>query len=856
MITHLDLEISLPIAANVYKTELFVPSFDMSLESLSTMIARALDMCVEDCVHTIVDGVLWLLAVEPEVAHEIQGRHMFVQQQLLESEIRLQNGEGSVVVVEGQIGSGKTALLSSVATPSIPLVWSSNSLPYVLIAAADPYVLFSLSLSLPFIHPLTPHSTTHRYEWHSFGVWRVILKQYMKHILHSSRSVIVRNEDITYVMNIYHYYSTLYTHTYIHSPTHIHRYEEFVSFFEHLPALQPFLSLVSQLVDIYMEPTPLVAQLSAEERDAVTRGLVLALLRSLSSRENKNVLRPSIILIDNAQYMHNTSWKLLTDIANAGADIGHGRRLPSALRAYLHNEMGQSMLPIMVVTTVRPFSFYTDTINSCRPAQFEALLRQDTVLFLKLGHLGRGVVAKMLNTIANDVTEMLAMEFGTTKQLVRADRDMIDKIWNFSGGNPLLLQHLASTIAKNLIDSARRRLSSKDDHHHHHHNEDSKISEKDRSMIVMRRNESGQRLVSFRDEFDVETDLTFPAKLHSVFGMQLDRLSIIHQMIAKVASVIGPTFSFDELCGWWYVMSMLERESLSLSLSHTHTYIHTYIHRPKDGNEEMLAREINRMEDLDIFQCYLPNQSKMRYKFNSPMLRHAVLERMLLQHRKELLQKGQIWNSAQDAKHREFVFKKDITLPALSSTCVIEKHDGGGVFSKFMSARWKTRCIQLNQDGQELLVRRNRGGEIVQRALLQSAEIAQLSAKSLHSTPDKFKFGFHLTVDKWIKKGVLEHESRTFRVAFASQQECAEWIQWIQFCIERIAFRHRDKFNQRSSADLTNENESIRVTAQITPRGMFVRAFSFTSPLSLSLALSLSSFFFIDSLTSLTHTHT
>jgi hypothetical protein len=184
-------------------------------------------------------------------------------------------------------------------------------------------------------------------------------------------------------------------------------------------------------------------------------------------------------------------------------------------------------------------------------------------------------------------------------------------------------------------------------------------------------------------------------------------------MIAKVAAVIGSTFSFDQLCGWW----------------------------PKEGNEEMLAREVNRMEDLDIFHCYLPNQSKMRYRFNNPMLRHAILQRMLLTHNKELKQRGQIWKDTVDAKNREVVFEKDITLPRLSSQCVIEKHDGGGVFSKFMSTRWKTRVIQLNQDGQELLVRRNRGGEIVQRALLQGAEIAELGTKNLHSQPDKFKYG-------------------------------------------------------------------------------------------------------------------
>ena len=45
--------------------------------------------------------------------------------------------------------------------------------------------------------------------------------------------------------------------------------------------------------------------------------------------------------------------------------------------------------------------------------------------------------------------------------------------------------------------------------------------------------------------------------------MQLDRLSIIHQLVAKVAAVIGNTtsnaepysFSFEQLCGAWPVFS-------------------------------------------------------------------------------------------------------------------------------------------------------------------------------------------------------------------------------------------------------------------------------------------------------------
>ena len=169
----------------------------------------------------------------------------------------------------------------------------------------------------------------------------------------------------------------------------------------------------------------------------------------------------------------------------------------------------------------------------------------------------------MLNTIANDVTEKLDGVWDD-KQRVRVDRDMIDKIWNFSNGNPLLLQHLATSIAKNSIDSARRRLSRKDGDHQHR---DSEIDEKDRSLIVMRRDENGQRLVSFRENFDVEKHLNFPDELHSC--LVCARSSLDHTPNdCQGCGCDRLTFSFDQLCGWW----------------------------PKEGNEEMLAREVNRMK--------------------------------------------------------------------------------------------------------------------------------------------------------------------------------------------------------------------------------------------------------------------
>eukprot|EP00940_MAST-03C_sp_MAST-3C-sp2_P003543 g3543.t1 len=762
VIAQLDLEVSLPIAANVYETEIFVPSFDMPLDALLTMIARSIDDFPANCSETIENGVLWLLAVDPETAHEIQGRHTFVEQQLVESEVRLQNGDGSIVVVEGTVGSGKTRMLSSLALPSIPLKWTCESLPYVLVAAADPC------------------------EWRAFGVWRSILKQFMKHIIHSSRAVVFKGGDVTA--------------------------DEFLRFFEHLPALQPFLSVVASLFDIVIDPTPLVAQLTADERDAVTRGLVLALLRSLCSIEGSKkdgFMRPCIILIDDAQWMDSSSWKLLTDIANCGLNIGDGMRLPSALRSYLHRyEMSEHMLPLMIVAATRPFSYYTDTHNKCRPPEYERLLEQSSVLFLKLGRLSRSAVSHVLRDVATEVVDKLRGEdqVSNDNESKRASQDdapivihtnMIDTIWNFSAGNALLLHEIARGLALRLLseasahrgdalDASKKKLGRRGSADAASEPIAGKKVNGIFSIVV---NEHGHRVVNFSTSFDVESDIPFPQTLHSVIGMQLDRLSIIHQLICKVASVIGPVFSFDEVCGSW----------------------------PADGDEEMLAREINRLEDLDVIHCCGASHTKLKYAFNNPLLRHAVLERMLMQHQRELRQRGKVWQSSIEAKHREVVFRKDIALPKLNTECLVEKHEGG-VFSNFLSRGWKQRVLELKDDGSEVVMRRHKNGEIVQRGLLQGADVASFEPKHHHDSTHKW--GLQITVDKWVKKGVLEQESRLFKVLFASEQTRDEWKQWTQFCIERIAFRIRDKFGgRRMSSEFSSETTDLHVTEKITPRG-------------------------------------
>ena len=84
------------------------------------------------------------------------------------------------------------------------------------------------------------------------------------------------------------------------------------------------------------------------------------------------------------------------------------------------------------------------------------------------------------------------------------------------------------------------------------------------------------------------------------------------------------------------------------------------------------------MEDRDIIYCY-ERRPKIKYRFNNPMLRHAVLQRMLTKQQKELANRHRVWRDAQDSKNREVVFQKDHVLPKLVSDALVEKHEAGCV---------------------------------------------------------------------------------------------------------------------------------------------------------------------------------
>ena len=76
--------------------------------------------------------------------------------------------------------------------------------------------------------------------------------------------------------------------------------------------------------------------------------------------------------------------RLLTDISNAGVDIDMDVDF-LCFKSISSQRDGDTMLPIMIVTAVRPFNMYTDTVNSGRPDDFESLLKQTVYVVFERG---------------------------------------------------------------------------------------------------------------------------------------------------------------------------------------------------------------------------------------------------------------------------------------------------------------------------------------------------------------------------------------------------------------------------------------------------------------------------------------
>jgi hypothetical protein len=107
-------------------------------------------------------------------------------------------------------------------------------------------------------------------------------------------------------------------------------------------------------------------------------------------------------------------------------------------------------------------------------------------------------------------------------------------------------------------------------------------------------------------------------------------------------------------------------------------------------------------------------------------------------------------------------------------------------------------------------------------AFLQNAEIEALTPEDLlrngvRKVPDNsYNCGVLLSVTKWTRDNTLCNETRTFKIALPSTHERDKWMQWVEFCIKRIAFRNRGKedLDKTSKADL-----GTKMPTYIRPRG-------------------------------------
>ena len=52
------------------------------------------------------------------------------------------------------------------------------------------------------------------------------------------------------------------------------------------------------------------------------------------------------------------------------------------------------------------------------------------------------------------------------------------------------------------------------------------------------------------------------------------------------------------------------------------------------------------------------------------------------------------------------------------------------------------------------------------------------------------KFGLQLTVDKWVKKGVVQTEQRAFKIALATERDRDDWVQVCSLSLS-VTCKHR-----------------------------------------------------------------
>ena len=214
------------------------------------------------------NGVLWLVAMNRDTAYRIQSRHTFARQLMVDCESELQSHQGSIIILEGRIGTGKTALLSEMALPKTPLLWSGRDVPHIIAAAADPYAEESQK---------------------RFNIWRDVSRQCLQKlgaILLQSSNTISKDEQIRGTTELL-----------------LHKY----------PKLNK-----NVLRELSGAKIKVPSVLNDTTKEQSVRYVVVALMRLVMSlcQRDSDEIRPCILLLDDAQHMDDVSWSVLVDLTN------------------------------------------------------------------------------------------------------------------------------------------------------------------------------------------------------------------------------------------------------------------------------------------------------------------------------------------------------------------------------------------------------------------------------------------------------------------------------------------------------------------------------------------------------------
>jgi len=740
------------IAINLYGTEIFLSREERPIATFSVMIARALEEITKYQEVPIKNGVLWLVAMNADTAYRIQSRHTFARQLMVDCESDLQSHLGSIVILEGRIGTGKTALLSEMASPRTPLLWSGRDVPHIIAAAADPY---------------TDESERR------FNIWRDVCRQCLQKLgvilLPTSKT----NSNEKQIRDTTNRLLKIY------------------------PKIDE--DILRELSSVNWKEEKKISVINDTSKEQNVRYVVVALLRLVMSlcRNNGDDIRPMILLLDDAQHIDDASWSVLVDLTNEltlgrttvsveGLKTHSSSLSPLSPRSSTSASLFQSSrhfseddndvtrpppLPLMIVIAIRPFSIHINkNFRHGGPSHFRHLLTSRIVQHIKLGSLGTYYVSlcvlslsvtnthihiNILNSLDNTYSgnEAVAkiLRSATLRAIYRHDKmnggrheelvvheSVIETMSDFCDGSPLILRLLIAKLMeevsvtsqdKNDSDKKRSSLSPRrrrnrkngggtgsDGDYALRHARNFSVSTRSprrkgsggnygqngrhelstpftsvrsgprRSSLFgggsnakMKEEESNKddtyedgestltqrildvtydrklnaRVAKFAVGYGVD-NMPFASAFHAFFGVQLDKLELTHQLIVKIASVAGDKFTFEQISGVW----------------------------PTEGTQakQVVSKGLNVLENEGIVIC-ISTKPTCRFEFVSPLLRRAVLQRMLEHQKRGLLDKLRVWKDARDAKvQEEKIFPiigagTALSLPVLRSHCYIEKRN-------------------------------------------------------------------------------------------------------------------------------------------------------------------------------------